>query len=108
MLVLACGLGWLGWSVLIAALAKRLPPADGRMNSLVRRDPATLHRLVAETRRVELVHRALWPFWLVTAEWPPPVGVLIDMVCATAFNLPCLWLQRSGHLQLFATLPSAA
>lgn len=57
-----------------------------RKNSLVRLDPSALHRLVAETRRAELVHLALWPVWLVTG----------------------LWLKRSSRLRLLATLPSAA
>ncbi|MEA5441126.1 hypothetical protein [Cyanobium gracile] len=141
--VLACALGWLGWSVLIGALAQRLPltalerdnwltgqrpwpesmesyeqrlgierwkgllpdagdalPGGVRKNSLVSRDPATLQRLVAETRRAELVHLAIWPFWIVTALWLPPVGVLINLTFATLFNLPCLWLQRYNRLRL--------
>ncbi len=140
---LACALGWLGWSVLIGALAQRLPltalegdswltgqrpwpeskefyeqrlgierwkgllpdagdalPGGVRKNSLVSRDPATLQRLVAETRRAELVHLAIWPFWIVTALWLPPVGVLINLTFATLFNLPCLWLQRYNRLRL--------
>jgi glycosyl-4,4'-diaponeurosporenoate acyltransferase len=151
MAALACGLGWLGWSLLIGALANRLPltaldhdswltgprpwaesaagyerrlgirrwkrwlpdagdslPGGVRKNSLVRRDRAALQRLVAETRRAELVHLALWPFWLVTALWLPPLGVLINLVFATAFNLPCLWLQRFTRLRLLATLDTGA
>jgi glycosyl-4,4'-diaponeurosporenoate acyltransferase len=79
-------------------------PGGVRKNSLVRRDPDALQRLVAETRRAELVHLALWPFWLVTALWLPPAGVLINLIFATAFNLPCLWLQRFTRLRLLATL----
>jgi glycosyl-4,4'-diaponeurosporenoate acyltransferase len=30
--------------------------------------------------------------------------VLINLVFATAFNLPCLWLQRFTRLRLLATL----
>jgi len=147
---LACALGWLGWSLLIGALANRLPPAaleqdswltgprpwgespagyqrrlwirrwkgwlpdagaslsgGVRKNSLVGRDPVVLQRLVAETRRAELVHLALWPFWVVTALWLPPLGVLINLVFATIFNLPCLWLQRFNRLRLLASLPHA-
>lgn len=147
MAVLACVIGWLGWSLLIGALANRLPlaaldhdswltgprpwaesaagyerrlgirrwkrwlpdagdslPGGVCKNSLVCRDPAALQRLVAETRRAELVHLALWPFWLVTALWLPPLGVLINLIFATAFNLPCLWLQRFTRLRLLATL----
>lgn len=75
-------------------------PGGVRKNSLVRRDPAALQRLVEETRRAELVHLALWPFWIVTALWLPPAGVLINLVFATLFNLPCLWLQRYNRLRL--------
>lgn len=140
---LACVLGWLVWSVLIGALAHRLPqaalegdswltqqrpwpeskqsyervlgikrwkplmpdagdalPGGVRKNSLVGRDAATLQRLVEETRRAELVHLAIWPFWIVTSLWLPPVGVLINLSFATLFNLPCLWLQRYNRLRL--------
>jgi glycosyl-4,4'-diaponeurosporenoate acyltransferase len=79
-------------------------PGGLSKSSLVRRDPAALERLVAETRRAELVHLALWPFWLLTALWLPPAGVLINLAFATAFNLPCLWLQRYNRLRLLAIL----
>ena len=145
--ILACGLGWLWWSLLIGWLANRLPrsvldhdtwvtgarpwpqseagyeqrlgilrwksllpdagavlPGGVRKNSLVGRDPATLQRLVEETRRAELVHLALWPFWLFTALWLPPAGVLINLIFATLFNLPCLLLQRYNRLRLVRTL----
>jgi glycosyl-4,4'-diaponeurosporenoate acyltransferase len=82
-------------------------PGGVRKNSLVRRDPVALQRLVAETRRAELVHLALWPFWIVTAFWLPPEGVLINLVFATAFNLPCLWLQRFNRLRLLGGLRTA-
>ncbi len=75
-------------------------PGGVRKNSLVSRDPATLQRLVVETRRAELVHLAIWPFWMVTALWLPPAGVLINLAFATLFNLPCLWLQRYNRLRL--------
>jgi glycosyl-4,4'-diaponeurosporenoate acyltransferase len=147
LVILACGLGWLGWSLLIGALANRLPrsalnhdtwltgprpwpeskagyeqrlailrwkfllpdagaalPGGVRKKSLVGRDPAALQRLVEETRRAELVHLALWPFWLVTALWLPPAGVLINLIFATLFNLPCLLLQRYNRLRLARTL----
>ncbi|MFN9426292.1 MAG: hypothetical protein ACK6CO_04850, partial [Cyanobacteriota bacterium] len=58
--------------------------------SLVRLDPAALRRLVVETRRAELVHWALWPAGLLTALWLPPAGVLVNLVFATLFNLPCV------------------
>jgi glycosyl-4,4'-diaponeurosporenoate acyltransferase len=46
------------------------------------------------------VHLALWPFWLLTALWLPPQGVLVNLVFATLFNLPCLWVQRYNRLRL--------
>lgn len=64
------------------------------------RDAATLRRLLAETRRAELVHLAIWPFWIVTAVWLPPVGVLIKLLLFTPLDLPCLWLQRYNRLRL--------
>ncbi len=134
---------WLGWSVLVGALANRLPqrllrePAGRRTHpgraaalrlyeqrlairrwkaflpdagnalpggvskaSLARRDPASLERLRLETRRAELVHWALWPAWIVTALWLPPIGVLINLLFATLFNLPCLLMQRYNRLRL--------
>ncbi|WP_255095331.1 hypothetical protein [Synechococcus sp. J7-Johnson] len=75
-------------------------PGGVLKKSLVSRDPATLQRLVEETRRAELVHLAIWPFWITTALWLPPAGVLINLVFATLFNLPCLWLQRYNRLRL--------
>ena len=68
--------------------------------SLVRRDRRSLERLVLETQRAELVHLALWLFWIATALWLPPVGVLINLGFATLFNLPCLWVQRYNRLRL--------
>jgi glycosyl-4,4'-diaponeurosporenoate acyltransferase len=81
-------------------------PGGVRKADLVRRDRATLERLVAETRRAELVHLALWPFWLLTALWLPPAGVLVNLLFATLFNLPCLWLQRYNRLRLLRMLES--
>lgn len=68
--------------------------------SLVRRDRASLQRLVLETRRAELVHWALLPGGLLTALWLPPAGVLVNVVFALAFNLPCLLLQRYNRARL--------
>lgn len=142
-----CALGWLGWSLLVGALANRLPaawlaqdswltgprpwgetvagfqrrlairrwkrwlpdagnalPGGVRKAELVRLDPHCLQQLCRETRRAELVHLALWPFWIVTALWLPPAGVLINVLFATGFNLPCLWLQRYNRLRLLALL----
>lgn len=145
--VLACVLGWLGWSLLVGSLANRLPaawlaqdswftrprawgeraaayerqlairhwkrwlpdagnalPGGVRKAALVRPDRTTLEQLCVETRRAELVHLALWPFWLVTVLWLPPVGVAFNLLFATGFNLPCLWVQRYNRLRLQALL----
>ncbi|MFN9872440.1 MAG: hypothetical protein ACK55E_13495 [Cyanobacteriota bacterium] len=93
---------WLG----IRLWKNRLPDAGNALPggvpkaSLVSRDRQALERLVAETRRAELVHLALWPLWLFTLLWLPPSGVLINLLFATLFNLPCLWLQRYNRLRL--------
>jgi len=68
--------------------------------SLVRRDPLALRRLLVETRRAELVHWVLWPAGLLTALWLPPAGVLVNLVFATLFNLPCVLLQRFNRGRL--------
>ena len=83
-------------------------PGGVRKQALVGRDTTTLRRLVAETRRAELVHVALWPFWLVTALWLPPEGVLINLVFDTAFNLPCLWVQRFNRLRLMTAIEQSS
>jgi len=75
-------------------------PGGIRKASLMGRDRTGLERLLAETRRAELVHWALWPAWLVTALWLPPQGVVINFVFATLFNLPCLLLQRYNRLRV--------
>jgi glycosyl-4,4'-diaponeurosporenoate acyltransferase len=79
-------------------------PGGIRKGSLARRDPLALQRLSLETRRAELVHWVLWPAWMVTALWLPPSGVLINLLFATLFNLPCLLLQRYNRLRLGKTL----
>jgi len=75
-------------------------PGGVRKASLVRRDPDALRRLALETRRAELVHWALLPGGLLTALWLPPAGVLVNLVFALAFNLPCLLLQRHNRARL--------
>jgi glycosyl-4,4'-diaponeurosporenoate acyltransferase len=75
-------------------------PGGIRKASLMGRDRAGLERLLAETRRAELVHWALWPAWLVTALWLPPRGVVLNLVFGTCFNLPCLLLQRYNRLRV--------
>jgi glycosyl-4,4'-diaponeurosporenoate acyltransferase len=92
-------LGIQRWKGLLPDAGDALP-GGVRKNSLVSRDPEVLQRLVEEPRRAELVHLALWPFWIVTALWLPPAGVLINLIFATLFNLPCLWLQRYNRLRL--------
>jgi glycosyl-4,4'-diaponeurosporenoate acyltransferase len=94
-----CGLGIRVWKRWIPDAGGALP-GGVRKASLVRRDPLALRRLVAETRRAELVHGVLWPAGLVTALWLPPAGVLVNLVFATLFNLPCLLLQRHNRRRL--------
>lgn len=72
--------------------------------SLVRRDRDSLRRLVLETRRAELVHWLLLPAGLLTALWLPPAGVVVNMLFALAFNLPCLLLQRYNRARLLRCL----
>ena len=79
-------------------------PGGIRKASLMGRDRAGLERLLAETRRAELVHWALWPAWLVTALWLPSRGVVLNLVFATCFNLPCLLLQRYNRLRVWKLL----
>jgi glycosyl-4,4'-diaponeurosporenoate acyltransferase len=87
------------WKALLPDAGTAFPGGVAK-TSLVARDRATLQRLLEETRRAELVHLALWPFWTVTLLWLPPAGVVINLVFATLFNLPCLWLQRYNHLRV--------
>lgn len=63
-----------------------------------------IYRFLAETRRAEYVHFAIWLFWLVTMLWTPGWGVLVNLAVGTAFNLPCLWVQRYNRLRLQRTL----
>lgn len=75
--------------------------------SLVGRDPAALSRLLLEMRRAELVHWSLWAAGLLTALWLPPAGVLVNLLFATGFNLPCLLLQRFNHRRVLRLLARA-
>ena len=75
-------------------------PGGIRKGSLVRRDAEALRRLLAETRRAEWVHWALWPLWSLTLLWLPPAGVVLNLLFATLFNLPCVLLQRYNRLRL--------
>jgi glycosyl-4,4'-diaponeurosporenoate acyltransferase len=93
---------WLGirrWKAWIPDAGDALPGGI-RKASLARREPQALRRLIAETRRAELVHWALWPAWLGTALWLPPSGVVFNLLFASLFNLPCLLLQRYNRLRL--------
>jgi glycosyl-4,4'-diaponeurosporenoate acyltransferase len=63
-----------------------------------------LQRFLVETRRAELVHLAIWPFWLATALWLPAAAVLVNLAFATAFNLPCLLVQRFNRHRLLRLL----
>ena len=121
MAAITSALGWLLWSVLVGAIANRLPSGwlardhwfwrrpwheqartfEGRLAiRRWKRDPRNLERLLLETKRAEWVHLVLWLFWLVTPLWLPPAGVLINLAFATLFNLPCLWVQRYNRLRL--------
>jgi glycosyl-4,4'-diaponeurosporenoate acyltransferase len=79
-------------------------PGGVAKSALVRRDSQALESLMAETRRAEWVHWALWPFWLVTGLWLPPIGVLANLLFATLFNLPCLAVQRYNRRRLQSSL----
>jgi len=72
-------------------------PGGIRKASLSRPDPRSLARLQRETRRAELVHALLCAGWVPTALWLPPLGVLINLMFAMLFNLPCLVLQRHNR-----------
>lgn len=75
-------------------------PGGVRKAALSRAQPLLLARLQQETQRAELVHALLWTAWLPTALWLSPWGVLINLLFATAFNLPCLVLQRHNRRRL--------
>jgi glycosyl-4,4'-diaponeurosporenoate acyltransferase len=84
----------------------RLPEAGDffqggfRKSSIGCGDCAVMFRFLAETRRAEYVHTAIWLFWLVTMLWTPSWGVLINLVVGTVFNLPCVLVQRYNRLRL--------
>ena len=141
-----CALGWLSWSLLVGALANRIPtswlaaghliwrrpwresrqgferrlairrwkgwlpdagnalPKGVAKAALVGRNRADLERLMLETRRAELVHLLLWLFWIVTSSWLAPAEVLLNLLFACGFNLPCIWIQRYNRLRLIRLL----
>jgi glycosyl-4,4'-diaponeurosporenoate acyltransferase len=84
----------------------RLPEAgdffpDGfRKSSVSGGDYAVMSRFLAETRRAEYVHLAIWLFWFVTILWTPSWGIGVNFVVGTMLNLPCLWVQRYNRLRL--------
>jgi glycosyl-4,4'-diaponeurosporenoate acyltransferase len=94
------------WKRWIPDAGPALPGGIAKAN-LVRRDPEILRRLLIETRRAELVHWALWAAGLFTALWLPPAGVLVNLLFATAFNLPCLLLQRFNRRRVQRLLARA-
>ncbi len=91
------------WKGLLPDAGQALPGGIGK-SALVRRDQQALEQLMMETRRAELVHWVLWPFWLVTSLWLPPLGVVLNLMFATLFNVPCLAVQRYNRLRLQNTL----
>lgn len=91
------------WKRWIPDAGPALPGGIAKAN-LVRRDRHSQQRLLIETRRAELVHWTLWAAGLLTALWLPPAGVLVNLVFATAFNLPCLLLQRFNRRRVLRLL----
>jgi glycosyl-4,4'-diaponeurosporenoate acyltransferase len=75
-------------------------PGGFRKNSVGGGKYAVMCRFLAETRRAEYVHSAIWLFWLVTMLWTPRWGILVNLVVGTVFNLPCLWVQRYNRLRI--------
>ncbi|MGA7955306.1 MAG: hypothetical protein WCA07_17480, partial [Gloeobacterales cyanobacterium] len=71
-----------------------------RKSSVSGGDTAVVSRFLAETRRAEYVHIAIWLYWLVTMLWTPGWSLLLNLAVGTAFNLPCLWMQRYNRLRL--------
>ncbi|SBO42712.1 hypothetical protein [Cyanobium sp. NIES-981] len=78
-------------------------PGGVRKASLVQRDPQALERLALECRRAEWVHWLLWAGWIPTLFWLPLAGVVVNLLFATAANLPCLLLQRHSRRRVQAT-----
>ena len=84
----------------------QLPEAGGvfpggfRKSSVGAGDRAVMLRFLAETRRAEYVHIAIWLFWLVALFWMSVWGVLVNLAVGTGFNLPCVWVQRYNRIRL--------
>lgn len=79
-------------------------PGGVRQSDLVRRDPDHLQQLVCATQRAEWVHWWLLLGWIPTTLWLPPAAVLVNLVFASAFNIPCLVLQRHTRQRVIAHL----
>ena len=79
-------------------------PGGVRQADLVRRDPDHLQQLVFATQRAEWVHWWLLLGWIPTTLWLPLAGVLVNMMFASAFNIPCLVLQRHTRQRVIACL----
>ena len=75
-------------------------PGGFRKSSIGGGNYAVMFRFLMETRRAEYVHISIWLFWLVTIFWTPIGGVFINLFVGTAFNLPCIWIQRYNRLRL--------
>jgi glycosyl-4,4'-diaponeurosporenoate acyltransferase len=85
--------------------AGALFPGGLLKGDLVGRDRSRLQRLVAETRRAEWVHLALWPCWLVLALGLPLLGLGLPP-WGVAANLLCHGLQPA--MPVVAALHPAA
>ena len=67
-------------------------------------DPATLGRLVVETRRAEWVHRTLLAASLLFTLWNPPVLAVTMVAYGVVANVPCLVVQRYNRARLLRVL----
>jgi glycosyl-4,4'-diaponeurosporenoate acyltransferase len=65
---------------------------------------ADLRRLVAETRRAELVHWAIPAIVPVFAVWNPAALMVAMVAYAVVANLPCLVVQRYNRGRLLRVL----
>jgi glycosyl-4,4'-diaponeurosporenoate acyltransferase len=75
-------------------------PGGFRKSAIGGKDSASMARFLAETRRAEYVHMAIWPFWMATMLWTPGWGILINLAVGTALNLPCIWVQRYNRMRI--------
>ena len=75
-------------------------PGGFRKCSVSAGDREVISQFLAETRRAEYVHIAIWLFGFVTLFWTPGWNVLVNLAVGTAFNLPCLWVQRYNRIRL--------